>query len=176
LLRPDAVRRIDNGVLAFQADVAKLADLDKLYADVSHELGKIAVLFCERGHCKERAASRDVRERVRRAVRHQHQGSLRHQEALPLLNDGASIILNTSVVDNRGTPGTSAYMQPPRPHCGLLLERRRRTSWTGHTGQHGCSRANRYSDLGRDGAGKGNRQRVDEANRYRSTNEALRPA
>jgi NAD(P)-dependent dehydrogenase (short-subunit alcohol dehydrogenase family) len=31
------------------------------------------------------------------------------QKALPLLNDGASIILNTSVVDNRGTPGTSAY-------------------------------------------------------------------
>jgi NAD(P)-dependent dehydrogenase (short-subunit alcohol dehydrogenase family) len=31
------------------------------------------------------------------------------QKALPLLNDGASIILNTSVVDNRGTPNTSAY-------------------------------------------------------------------
>jgi NAD(P)-dependent dehydrogenase (short-subunit alcohol dehydrogenase family) len=31
------------------------------------------------------------------------------QKVLPLLNDGASVILNTSVVDSRGTPGTSAY-------------------------------------------------------------------
>ena len=40
------------------------------------------------------------------------------QKALPLLNDEASIILNTSVVDNRGTPRTSAHatpMQLPRP-------------------------------------------------------------
>ena len=31
------------------------------------------------------------------------------QRALPLLNDGASIILNTSVVDSKGSAGTSAY-------------------------------------------------------------------
>jgi NAD(P)-dependent dehydrogenase (short-subunit alcohol dehydrogenase family) len=31
------------------------------------------------------------------------------QKALPLLNDGASIILNTSVADSTGTAGASAY-------------------------------------------------------------------
>jgi NAD(P)-dependent dehydrogenase (short-subunit alcohol dehydrogenase family) len=31
------------------------------------------------------------------------------QKALPLLNDGASIILNTSVVNQKGTVGASAY-------------------------------------------------------------------
>src|SRR6201984_3211364 len=31
------------------------------------------------------------------------------QKALPLLNDGASIILNTSVADRKGNVGTSAY-------------------------------------------------------------------
>ena len=40
----DAVRTIGNGVLAMQADVAKFAELDKLYAEVSHRLGKIDVL------------------------------------------------------------------------------------------------------------------------------------
>jgi uncharacterized protein YbjT (DUF2867 family) len=38
--------------------------------------------------------------------------------------------------------------------CGA--NRGRRTSRMRHTCQHGCSRANRYSDLGRDGAAKTN--------------------
>jgi NADP-dependent 3-hydroxy acid dehydrogenase YdfG len=37
----EAVRTIGNGVLAIQADVAKLAELDKLYTEVSQKLGKI---------------------------------------------------------------------------------------------------------------------------------------
>src|SRR5262250_3231109 len=41
----EAVKAIGNGVLAVQADVAKLTDLDKLYTEVSQKLGKIDVLF-----------------------------------------------------------------------------------------------------------------------------------
>jgi NAD(P)-dependent dehydrogenase (short-subunit alcohol dehydrogenase family) len=48
----DAVRRIGNGVPAIQADVAKLADLDQLYAEVSRKLGKIDVLFVNAGIAK----------------------------------------------------------------------------------------------------------------------------
>lgn len=59
----EAVKTIGNGVLAIQADVAKLADLDKLYTEISKKMGKIDVLFV-RGHCEERAAGRDARERV----------------------------------------------------------------------------------------------------------------
>jgi NAD(P)-dependent dehydrogenase (short-subunit alcohol dehydrogenase family) len=36
----DAVRTIGNGVVAVQGDVTKLMDVDKLYAEVSQELGK----------------------------------------------------------------------------------------------------------------------------------------
>ncbi|HEV2732413.1 MAG TPA: SDR family NAD(P)-dependent oxidoreductase, partial [Terriglobales bacterium] len=45
----EAVGTIGNGVLAVQADVAKLADIDKLYAEVSQKLGKIDVLFVNAG-------------------------------------------------------------------------------------------------------------------------------
>src|SRR5258707_6949002 len=45
----EAVRTIGNSVLAVQSDVAKLARLDKLYADVSQKLGKIEVLVVDAG-------------------------------------------------------------------------------------------------------------------------------
>ncbi|HMG33385.1 MAG TPA: SDR family NAD(P)-dependent oxidoreductase, partial [Blastocatellia bacterium] len=45
----EAVRAIGNGVLAIQADVAKLTDLDKLYIEVSQKLGKIDILFVNAG-------------------------------------------------------------------------------------------------------------------------------
>lgn len=45
----DAVKTIGNGFLAVQSDVAKAADLDKMYAMISKELGKIDVLFVKCG-------------------------------------------------------------------------------------------------------------------------------
>lgn len=48
----EAGKAIGNGVLAIQGDVAKIADLDKLYAEVSAKLGKIDVLFVNAGVAK----------------------------------------------------------------------------------------------------------------------------
>jgi NAD(P)-dependent dehydrogenase (short-subunit alcohol dehydrogenase family) len=48
----EAVRTIGNGVLAIQADVAKLAEIEKLYKEVSQKLGKIDVLFVNAGIAK----------------------------------------------------------------------------------------------------------------------------
>src|SRR5438552_14132463 len=45
----EAVRTIGNGVVAVQADVANLKQLDKLYAEVAQKLGKIDVLFVNAG-------------------------------------------------------------------------------------------------------------------------------
>src|ERR1700719_4196761 len=48
----EAVKTIGNGVLAVQSDVAKLTDIDKLFAEVSKKLGKIDVLFVNAGVAK----------------------------------------------------------------------------------------------------------------------------
>ena len=48
----EAVKTIGNGVVAVQADVAKLREVDKLYAEVSQKLGKIDVLFVNAGVAK----------------------------------------------------------------------------------------------------------------------------
>ncbi len=61
----EAVKTIGNGVLAVQADVAKLADVDKLYAEVSQKLGKIDVLFVNAGVAKSTLRERTSRSRKR---------------------------------------------------------------------------------------------------------------
>jgi len=106
----EAVKTIGNGVLAIQADVSQLDELDKLYGEVSKKLGKIDVLFVNAGVAKfaplvdtsEGAYDEQFGTNVKGAY-------FTIQKALPLLNDGASIILNTSVAGSKGNVATSAY-------------------------------------------------------------------
>src|SRR5437016_8032292 len=106
----EAVKTIGNGVVAVQGDVAKLADLDKLYADVSKKLGKIDVLFVNAGVAKFAPFAETSESTFDENFDINIKGAFfTIQKALPLLNDGASIILNTSVVDQKGTTGASAY-------------------------------------------------------------------
>ena len=106
----EAVKTIGNGVIAVQADVSKLTDVDKLFAEVSRKLGKIDVLFVNAGI----ATFAPFSETSESAYDQQFDINIKGayftiQKALPLLNDGASIILNTSVADRKGTVGASAY-------------------------------------------------------------------
>src|SRR5437016_4604500 len=101
-----AVRTIGNGVLAVQADVAKLTDLDMLYAEISKKLGKIDVLFVNAGVAKFAPLAETSESLFDEQFDINIKGAyFTIQKALPLLNDGASIILNTSVVDKKGTVG-----------------------------------------------------------------------
>ncbi len=106
----EAVKTIGNGVVAVQADVAKLTDIDKLYAEVSKKLGKIDVLFVNAGVAKFAPLAETPESLFDEQFDINIKGAyFTIQKALPLLNDGASIILNTSVADRKGTAGTSAY-------------------------------------------------------------------
>src|SRR3984893_4082315 len=106
----EAVKAIGNGVVAVQADVAKLTDVDNLYAEVSQKLGKIDVLFVNAGVAK----FAPLAETSESVYDEQFDINIKGayftiQKALPMLNDGASIILNTSVANSKGTAGASAY-------------------------------------------------------------------
>jgi NAD(P)-dependent dehydrogenase (short-subunit alcohol dehydrogenase family) len=106
----EAVRAIGNGVVAVQADVAKLTDLDKLYAEVSKKLGKIDVLFVNAGVAKFAPLAETSESLYDENFDINIKGAyFTIQKALPFLKDGASIILNTSVAGSTGNPGTSAY-------------------------------------------------------------------
>jgi NAD(P)-dependent dehydrogenase (short-subunit alcohol dehydrogenase family) len=106
----EAVKTLGNGVTAIQSDVASLSDIDKLFAEVSQKLGKIDVLFVNAGIAKF-APLADTSEKI---FDEQFDINVKGayftiQKSLPFLNDGASIVLNTSVVDQKGTVGASAY-------------------------------------------------------------------
>jgi NAD(P)-dependent dehydrogenase (short-subunit alcohol dehydrogenase family) len=106
----EAVKTIGNGVVAVQSDVSELGDLDKLYTEVSHKLGKIDVLFVNAGVAKFAPLSATTESLYDEQFDINIKGAyFTIQKALPSLNDGASIILNTSVADSTGNPGTSAY-------------------------------------------------------------------
>jgi NAD(P)-dependent dehydrogenase (short-subunit alcohol dehydrogenase family) len=106
----DAVKSIGNGILAVQSDVAKLTDIDKLFAEVAQKLGKIDVLFVNAGIAKFAPLSDTPETLFDETYDINIKGAyFTIQKALPFLNDGASIILNTSVADSTGTIGASAY-------------------------------------------------------------------
>jgi NAD(P)-dependent dehydrogenase (short-subunit alcohol dehydrogenase family) len=106
----EAVKNLGNGLLAVQADVAKLSDLDKLFAEVAQKLGKIDVLFVNAGIAKFAPLAQTSETLYNEMFDINVKGAyFTIQKALPLLNDGASIILNTSVADQKGIAGGTVY-------------------------------------------------------------------
>ena len=106
----EAVNSIGNGVVALQADVSKLEDIDNLYAEVARKLGKIDVLFVNAGVAKFAPLAETSENLFDEQFDINIKGAyFSIQKALPFLNDGASIILNTSVVSSKGNEATSAY-------------------------------------------------------------------
>jgi NAD(P)-dependent dehydrogenase (short-subunit alcohol dehydrogenase family) len=106
----EAVKAIGNGIVAVQSDVAKLSDVDKLYSEVSRKLGKIDILFVNAGVAKFAPLAETSESLFDENFDINIKGAyFTIQKALPFLNDGASIIFNTSVAGSTGNPGTSAY-------------------------------------------------------------------
>jgi NAD(P)-dependent dehydrogenase (short-subunit alcohol dehydrogenase family) len=106
----DAVKYIGEGTLAVQADVSKLADIEKLYSAVEKKFGKIDVLFANAGVAEFIPFDSTPEQKYDEMFDINAKGSyFTVQKALPHLNDGASVILNTSVVSHQGIPNGSVY-------------------------------------------------------------------
>jgi len=106
----EAVKTLGNGILAVQSDVAKAADLDKLYAAVSKKLGKIDILFVNAGIYKFAPFDATGEALYDELFDINTKGAyFTIQKALPFLNDGASIILNTSVAGESGVVNGTVY-------------------------------------------------------------------
>jgi NAD(P)-dependent dehydrogenase (short-subunit alcohol dehydrogenase family) len=105
-----AVEQIGRNVTAVQGDVSKLADLDRLFATVKEDKGRIDVLFANAGVAEAAPLGNISEEMFDRAFDTNVKGAVfTVQKALPLLRDGASIILTSSVVGSKGFPGVSVY-------------------------------------------------------------------
>lgn len=106
----EAAKNLGNGVLAIQADVSKLGDIDKIYTEVQKKYGKIDVLFVNAGVAKFAPYSETTETIYDDNFSTNVKGAyFTIQKAIPHLKDGASVILNTSVVASKGGEGYSAY-------------------------------------------------------------------
>lgn len=105
-----AVAEIGKNVTAVQGDVASLGDLDKLYDAVRKQNRRIDVLFANAGVSQPKPIA-DVDETFFDLHFDANVKGLYFtvQKALPLLNDGASVILNGSIATIKGFPGISIY-------------------------------------------------------------------
>jgi NAD(P)-dependent dehydrogenase (short-subunit alcohol dehydrogenase family) len=93
-----------------RSDVSKLSDLDRLFEVVAKKLGRIDVLFANAGIAKVAPVS-DVSEGAYDDTFDINVKGVFFtiQKAIPYLNDNASVILNTSFVNQAGVPTTSVY-------------------------------------------------------------------
>jgi NAD(P)-dependent dehydrogenase (short-subunit alcohol dehydrogenase family) len=105
-----AVKEIGRNVTGVQGDVSNLGDLDRLFAQIKREKGKLDIVFANAGTAKYAPFGTITEELYDSIFNINVKGLLfTVQKALPLLSDGASIILNASIVASKGLSSNSVY-------------------------------------------------------------------
>ena len=105
-----AVKEIGKNVTAVQGDVSNLGDLDRLFAQIKKEKSKLDIVFANAGVAKYAPFGKITEELYDSIFNINVKGLLfTVQKALPLLPDGASIILNASIVASKGLSSNSVY-------------------------------------------------------------------
>jgi NAD(P)-dependent dehydrogenase (short-subunit alcohol dehydrogenase family) len=106
-----AVTEIGKNVTGVQGDVSNLGDLDRLFAQIKREKGKLDIVFANAGGAKFARIGEITEEHYAALFNSNVKGVLfTVQKALPLLPDGASIILNASVAGSTAPlPEWSVY-------------------------------------------------------------------
>lgn len=105
-----AVEAIGKNVTAVQSDVSNLADLDRLFATIKQEQGHLDIIFANAGGGQIAPLGAITEEHFDKTFNINVKGLLfTVQKALPLLPEGASIILNASTTSIKGTPAFSVY-------------------------------------------------------------------
>lgn len=127
---------VTGDVLAVQADVTKVADLDDLFKKTEERFGKVDVLFVNAGMAVLKPMRDMTEEDFDSVMDINFKGAyFTLQKALPYLNDGASIVLNTSINAHIGMPSTTVYAASKaalssliRTVSGELVDRRIRVN------------------------------------------------
>ena len=105
----EAVAEIGSNVVGVQGDVSKPEDLDRLYRTVRAK-GKLDVVFANAGVLEFAPLEKVTEEHFDKIFDINVRGTLfTVQKALPLLNDGSSIILTGSVASAKGTSAGGVY-------------------------------------------------------------------
>jgi len=105
-----AVKQIGGNVMGVQGDVSNTADLDRLYETVKQQKGRIDILFANAGVADVAPLGSITESHFDKIFSINLKGLLfTVQKALPLFQDGGSIILTASVGGSKGFEGVSVY-------------------------------------------------------------------
>ncbi len=105
-----AVALIGKGAVGVQGDVSKMADLDRLYDVIKRDAGRLDVLFANAGAAEFAPLGQITEAHFDKWFGVNVKGLLfTVQKALPLMPDGASVVLNASIVSIKGMPAFSVY-------------------------------------------------------------------
>lgn len=105
-----ALKQISGRVTGVRGDMANLADIDRLYDAVQQKHTQIDVIFANAGGGEFAPLGAITEDHYQRTFDTNVKGVLfTVQKALPLLKDGASVILNSSTTSISGTPAFSVY-------------------------------------------------------------------
>jgi NAD(P)-dependent dehydrogenase (short-subunit alcohol dehydrogenase family) len=106
----EAVRHIGENVTAVRGDVSELADLDRLFAQIKREKGRLDIVFANAGVARYAPLGKITEELYDWIFDVNVKAVLfTVQKALPLMPDRASIILNASIVASKGFSANSIY-------------------------------------------------------------------
>lgn len=106
----EAVKQIGGKTVGVQGDISKFADLDRLFDTIKSKAGRLDVLFANAGAGEFQPLGQITEAHVDKWMDINIKGTLfTVQKALPLMPDGASIVLNASIVSIKGTPAFSVY-------------------------------------------------------------------
>ena len=105
-----AAKQIGSNVTAIRGDVAKLADLDRLFSAIKEQRGRLDVLFANAGGGAFQPLEQVTEENFDKYFGINVKGTLfTVQKALPLMPAGGAIVLNASMVSIKGIPGFGVY-------------------------------------------------------------------
>jgi NAD(P)-dependent dehydrogenase (short-subunit alcohol dehydrogenase family) len=105
-----AAHEIGRNVTGVQGDVANVGDLDRLFAQIKGEKGRLDILFANAGVARYAPLGKITEELYDSIFNINVKGLLfTVQKALALMPDGASIILSASIVASKGLSSNSVY-------------------------------------------------------------------
>lgn len=106
----DALRQLGDNVTGVRGDMSQLADIDRLYEAVQQRHSHIDVIFANAGGGEFAPLGAISEAHYQDTFDTNVKGVLfTVQKALPLLRDGASVILTSSTAGSTGTPAFSVY-------------------------------------------------------------------
>ncbi len=101
-----AIQQIGHGAVGIQGDVSKLEDLDRLFTTIRAQAGRLDILFANAGTAEHLMIEQVTESQFDAGFSANVKGVFFcMQKALPLMPEGAAVVLNASMWTIKGIPG-----------------------------------------------------------------------